>query len=491
MAIAAPLDSLAELEALLEEEVAYLSTHQLLAWFPDTGRYRRDLYPKHLEFFDAGAGHMLRLFLAANRVGKSLAGGVEDVYHATGDYPHWWRGRTFDRAVKMWVCGTTDEKVKESMQELLLGPPNAWGTGLIPAERIDKIDSAAGSIKDLVDTVWITHETGGVSQLTFKSYKQGRQAFEATRQDVIHDDEEPPLDVHSEQVLRLADTTGAGRDGCLYITVTPLLGLSDTVAFYLPDGQLPEGQQASNKYVVNATWDDVPHLSEETKVLLRANIPPYQLDARSRGLPMLGAGAIYPVPEEEYLVDPFELPKHWRRAYALDVGWQRTAAVWGAYDPDTDCWYLYHAHYRGEAEASIHAQAIKAPGDWIAGVIDPAARGRSQIDGQRLMQMYVDLGLTLHTAQNAVESGIYEVWERLSTGRLKVFRSLSHWLSEIRKYQRDQKGRIVKKDDHLMDATRYLVMSAGDIAQPVPVPSRPEDEERGDWGMVRGGWMAG
>lgn len=203
----------------------------------------------------------------------------------------------------------------------------------------------------------------------------------------------------------------------------------------------------------------MPHLSEKTKRELLASTPPHLRDARSKGVPSLGSGAIYPVAEDEIVVDDFELPDFWPRAYALDVGWNRTAAVWGAHDRENDVIYLYAEHYRGQAEPPIHSAAIQARGDWIPGVIDPASRGRSQLDGQQLWQNYVDLGLNLDLAINGVESGIYEVWERLSTGRLKVLRSMRSWLAEYRLYRRDEKGRIVKENDHLMDATRYLVVS--------------------------------
>src|SRR5712691_7693057 len=110
----------------------------------------------------------------------------------------------------------------------------------------------------------------------------------------------------------------------LYVTFTPLEGLSETVLEYLPGGELPQGPQTGEKHVTLVGWDDVPHLSEASKASLRASIPPYQLDARTRGIPMLGAGAIYPVEEALWLVDDFPIPPHWRQAYGLDVGWQRT-----------------------------------------------------------------------------------------------------------------------------------------------------------------------
>lgn len=239
-----------------------------------------------------------------------------------------------------------------------------------------------------------------------------------------------------------------------------------------------------SRFCVQATWDDVPHLTKEQKDQLWAAIPPYQRDARTKGIPQLGAGAIYPVEESDVVCAPFAIPKEWPRAYALDVGWNRTAAIWGALNRETDTLYLYAEYYRGQAEPAIHAAAIKAKGEWIPGVIDPAARGRAQRDGAQLMQDYIDLGLHLEIAVNAVEAGIYRVWERLSTGQLKVFSTLQAWLAEFRIYRRDEKGRIVKANDHLMDATRYLVVSGIEqmITEPIKRARRPSS------GQTRSAW---
>jgi hypothetical protein len=238
---------------------------------------------------------------------------------------------------------------------------------------------------------------------------------------------------------------------------------------------------SESRYLTNAGWDDVPHLDEQTKKELLESTQPYLRDARSKGIPSLGSGAIYPVEEEVFLCDPFAIPPHWPRAYALDVGWNRTAALWGAIDrseagPEarsTATVYFYAEHYRGQAEPSIHASAIKARGDWIPGVIDPAARGRSQRDGVSLIENYRELGLRLWPAINDVEAGIQAVWERLSTGRIKVFRTLQNWRAEHRLYRRDEHGRIVKANDHLMDDSRYLIMSGLDRAIVKPVARPP------------------
>ena len=226
---------------------------------------------------------------------------------------------------------------------------------------------------------------------------------------------------------------------------------------------------SESKYLVNAGWDDVPHLDERTKAELLAATPPFLRDARSKGEPSLGAGAIYPVELSEILVNPFEIPPHWPRCYALDVGWNRTAVLWGALDRQADCWYFYTEHYRGKAEPSTHTTAINARGKWIPGLIDPAARGRSQADGKQLLSMYRLLGLRLTESANALEAGIYDVWLRLSTGRIKVFKTLMNWQAEYRLYRRDEKGAVISVFDHLMDDMRYIVLSGKGIAVPQPV----------------------
>lgn len=214
-----------------------------------------------------------------------------------------------------------------------------------------------------------------------------------------------------------------------------------------------------SKYLVTCGWSDVPHLTERAKKEILDSTPPHLRDARSKGIPSLGSGTIYPVEESVFVIEPFEIPVFWPRVYSLDVGWNRTAAVWGGYDRESDILFLYSEHYMGQAVPAIHASAIKGRGKWIPGVIDPNARSRGQRDGENLLKDYRAEGLRLSPANNAVESGLFDVWQRLSTGRLKVFSSLKNWLAEYRMYHRDKNGKVVKKFDHLMDATRYLVVS--------------------------------
>lgn len=478
--MAEALSQMQELALFLSELQRRESRRRISAFYPDTGPLRRELYPKHLAFFAAGSTHRQRLMLAANRVGKTEGVGLYELcLHLTGNYPAWWVGRRFARPIRAWVAGDTGKTVREILQAKLLGPPEAHGTGLLPGDSIARVTKGQG-VADAVDTVYVKHSMGGQSSCTFKSYDQRREAFQGTEQDVILLDEEPPLDIHTECLLRTMT-----NNGMIMLTFTPLMGMSEVVLSFLPGGKLSDAHDPS-KFVVMATWDDVPHLSEEVKKELWNGIPPFQRDARSKGVPQLGSGAIFPVPESDITCADFEIPAHWPRCYGLDVGWNRTACIWAAWDRDADVVYLISEHYRGQAEPSVHANAINARGEWIPGVIDPAARGRSQKDGTALIDEYRTLGLDLAPADNTVEAGIYKVWQRLSAGRLKVFRSLGSWLEEFRLYRRNDKGGIVKEADHLMDATRYLVVSGLARAQ-TNVTAQPVQREYTD---TAGGWMS-
>jgi hypothetical protein len=150
--------------------------------------------------------------------------------------------------------------------------------------------------------------------------------------------------------------------------------------------------------------------------------------------------------------------------------------------------YVWAEHYRGEAEPVVHAEAIKARGKWIRGAIDPASRGRNQIDGRNLLSMYRDLGLDLTEADNAVEAGIYKLVDRLTSGRLKVFKSCQNLLQEMRLYRRDEKGRVVKDNDHLVDALRYGVMGMHSILGTKPQPPKVQTVYVTP-GMSGTGWM--
>ena len=404
----------------------------------------RELYPKHWEFFDAGKDFRLRSFIAANRAGKSLSAACELVMHLTGIYHEQWNGKVFDGPVNVWVVGRSAELVRQTLQPLLLGETGRFGTGLIPKDKLD-INSLTDAKKAStpISQFRVLHANGGYSTVAFKSGEQGREAFQAAALDICWLDEEIPFDVYGECLIRLMT-----RNGIMCYTFTPLKGISEIIKSLFVNGSFTEGKIDKDRYVVRCSMHEAAHLTPEMIESVIRSTPPYQRDARIHGFPSLGSGAIYPVPETDYVIPSFPIPKHWKRLYGMDVG-GKTAAVWIAQDPDTKVWHTYDEYYRERQEPSIHATTIKTRGDWIPGAIDPASRGRSQIDGQQLMQMYSDLGLHVHKAVNAVETGLYTVWELLSTDQLKVHDKCTQLLKEIKTYRRNEKGDVIKEADHL------------------------------------------
>lgn len=465
------LARLAGLASLLSKYELVQQEGGIDKWFVPGTPFGIENCPKHRAFFKAGAKYNERMFMAGNRCGKSIAGAYETACHLTGIYPKWWEGRRFDKPVHGWAVGSTARATRDTAQKELLGPLGAIGTGMIPADKIGQAWSLAG-VPKAIDMVQVKHISGGWSTVGFKNYEQPLAAFYGTALDFVWPDEECPIEHYNEMLIRTMTT-----NGLIYNTFTPLKGLTPMVvrysekADYLAGAEKligvtapkdEDGEDARlmdvphHKAIIQAGWDDAAWLTEESKIKMEEDTPPHLREARRSGKPSMGSGNVYPVSIESLLVEPFKIPDYYKRLYALDVGWNRTAVLWAAIDPQTDTIYIYDEHYLAEQVPAVHAAGIRSRGVWIPGVIDPASHGRSQVDGSQLIQQYKDLGLKLHPAINSVDAGIQAVWERMTTGNLKVFNTLHNFAKEFVLYRRDLKGRIVKENDHLMDCLRYI-----------------------------------
>lgn len=219
------------------------------------------------------------------------------------------------------------------------------------------------------------------------------------------------------------------------------------------------------KYVVMATWDDVPHLSETQKKELWDSTPAHERDARGKGVPVLGSGRVFPVTEESITCAPLPIPEHWAQLGALDFGWDHpTAAVRLCWDKDADCVYVTHTHRLKEATPVIHAATLKGWGDWLPWAWPHDGLQHDKGSGEQLAKQYEKHGLnmlpdraTFPDGSNGVEAGVMEMLDRMQTGRLKVFSTLTDWFEEFRMYHR-KNGLIVKERDDLLAATRYGIM---------------------------------
>ena len=163
-----------------------------------------------------------------------------------------------------------------------------------------------------------------------------------------------------------------------------------------------------------------------------------------------GGPRVYPQAVEQFVCDPMPipLPSIWQRVCAVDFDHSHVAAAWGAVDRSTDTFYLYDEYLAPRAELAIAADEIRQRGYWIPVLFDWRARGRSEAEGYRLAERLVDLGLKLFEVEVDREAGVAALSDRLSSGRLRVFRALGGYLRAYHQYQRDEAGRFVENGDH-------------------------------------------
>ncbi len=433
-------------------------------------------HQKQQDYHRAGVVARERLFLAGNRCGKTLCGAYEMAMHLTGRYPNWWNGARFNFPIQAWAASVTTEATRDILQRTYLGDlrgaKHENSGGIIPAFLLGRITMKRG-VADAVDTVQVKHISGGYSLLGFKSYDQGRAKFQGTARHVIHLDEEPDIAIYEECLLRTATV-----EGHILLTMTPLQGMTNLCERFL------KAEKGSGKKVITAAWDDALHLKKEEKERLRKSLRPHEVKAREKGIPSLGSGKVFPINETQVMVPRFEIPTNYRRVFGLDFGWTNpTAAIWGAYDDDTDTIIIYDVYRRSEVAPAEHAASLLSRGEWINGVCDPSGQSSGAADGRSLIELYANHGVFLTKADNAVESGLMNMLERMRDGRLKVFDDLEPWWEEFRLYRRDEKGKIVKRNDHLMDATRYLVTSGLALASLSP-EKRQKRRTVADWRVV-------
>ena len=472
-----------------EQKLAKLSPKALAALHTEVKRRRAQNklydyapYPKQLAFHAAGKEFRERLLIAGSQLGKTLAGSSEYAMHLTQLYPEWWAGRVFEKPVVGWAAGVTGEVTRDSVQRMLLGRSNAIGTGTIPKSLIKETTLKRG-VADAIDTVVVRHGGGGDVQagesiITFKSYDQGRTKFQAETLDLVWLDEEPDIDIYIEALTR-TNTTG----GISFITFTPLFGLSQVVRRFL-------NEKPAGTHVTHMTIWDAPHYDDKQRDSIIASYPAWQRDARTRGIPTIGSGAVFVVNDADITISPIALPEHWPRIVGIDFGWDHPfAAVWLAWERDTDTVYLYDEYRVRERTPKDHvADMREKPGfEWIPVVWPHDGLQHDKQSGVALADAYRSAGLNLlqdkfsnppspgeeeGSGGNGVEVGVMSMLTRMQSGRLKVFSTCQQWLQEFRQYHRED-GKIENVDDDLISASRYGCQSLR-FAETKPLPARQQ-----------------
>lgn len=414
-------------------------------------------YVKQMDFHAAGATFRERLLMAGNQLGKTLSAGAEVAMHATGRYPEWWQGKRFENPIMAWCAGVTSESTRDNPQRILYGKLGNPGTGMIPANAL-KDKSTRRGLSDSVDTLCVKFDGGAdvqakESMIGFKSYDQGREKWQGPTLELVWFDEEPPEDIYTEGLTRTNVAMGP-----VMLTFTPLKGMSDVVKRYLID-------KVPGTHITQMTIHDALHYTQEQRDAIILSYPVHEREARSKGIPTMGSGRVFPIEEDYFKVEAFQIPPHWPQLAALDFGWDHpSAGVRIAWDRDSDIIYVTQTHRAREQTPAMFASAVRPWGEWLKWAWPHDGLQHDKGSGAQLAAQYKQNGLnilperaTFEDGSNGVEAGVSEMLDRMQTGRLKVFAHLNDWWEEFRLYHRKD-GLIVKLNDDLMSATRYAMM---------------------------------
>jgi hypothetical protein len=187
---------------------------------------------------------------------------------------------------------------------------------------------------------------------------------------------------------------------------------------------------------------------------------------------MVGSGLVFPFPEEDLIVDPFEIPDHWPRIAGIDLGWDHdTAVVWCAHDLEEDVFYVYDAYNANKRTPTEHALEITKRPSFIPIAWPHDGLRRDSMGNPGMSTQYRELGcnfllehflnppgLGQKKGSNSVEEGIQQMVVWIQEGRMKVFSPLSKVFEEYRSYHRKD-SKIVAVRDDTMSAWRYAFMS--------------------------------
>lgn len=419
-------------------------------------------YKKQREFIAETGEKREMLLMAANRVGKSEIGAFIAATHLTGEYPKWWRGRRFEHPTTGWAAGETSLVTRDVQQRKLFGPPGVeadFGSGMVPREAIVDFTMARG-ISDAFDTVQVKHKlSGGISTIAFKSYEQGRRKFQGEGLDFGWGDEEPPEDVYAEMVARMAPTTEKPTGGHVFITFTPLLGRTAVVMRFID-------QPSADRGMISMELEDAEHIDEQARIKILDGYLPHEREARARGVPLLGSGKVFSVPPENFMEDPMEfIPPYWRKLWGIDFGIGHPfAAVLGIHDADNDVLHVHSTIREKDQLVLQHVQAMQRIGTLVPVAWPHDGTQRDRRSGEQIARIYKKEGLlmlpdhsTFEDGGYSLEAGVFEIDNRIKSGRLKVGKHLTDFFEEYRLYHRKDSV-IVPIMDDILSALRQIIM---------------------------------
>jgi phage terminase large subunit-like protein len=407
-----------------------------------------------------------RAFFGGNRSGKTTATMVDSIIQAIDWELVPEHLRDFKRWDPPFFCRVVTPDLTATLDGVVLQKFREW----CPREQFK-----GGSFDRAFDKVQrMLHFKNG-SWFQFMSNDQDLDKFGGAALHRLVFDEEPREDIRRECLMRLIDYGGEELFG-----MTPLHGMSwvfDEIFDPWERGVLaPEDGR-----VVVVDMDDNPHLDRVTMARVLSGLGAEEREARKSGRFVSFAGLIYASFASSVHVVPInEVPDGVEVFAGIDPGYRHMCAVVLCYlDPDDRLVVFDEIAMQGAKisqvcqEYKIRCLKWKVQPRWV--VIDPASRNKVGQTARSDQQEFADNGVPTIPGQNSVTAGINHVKERLDhrtvqgqpDPRLLVAAHCTElraefkryrWVKESTRQENGSKEAPVKKDDHLLDALRYVVM---------------------------------
>jgi phage terminase large subunit-like protein len=476
-----------EQQLLQAELIAYYNVdlqYNKIAYFQPY-EYQRPLYHLHT---------MAQAVIASNRSGKSYSVGYAVACHLTGIYPDWWTDIRYETGIKLIAAGSSSAQIREAIQETLFGTADktdvgSMGSGLIPRDCIVADSIVTGADKRGIGGCQIRHASGTISTIQMASYEQDRAVLQGGKADVIWLDEQPKDDEIVSELIRALAQTPSGQEGRLYLSATPLVGWTPMIKRFW-NGE-------DNHGMVRYTWDDVPLelLDQKTRDLLTSTWLPWEVESRTKGIPMAGAGQVFGIDWSTVILDkPPAIEPWWRMMAGIDFGRNPdpTVIVWMAYDTRTDTIYVYDEYVAKNQTPVEYAPWILSRGRHIplAWPADGKRKGYTETTSV-IHELTNKFGLntlsehfTNPDGSRGIDYGLQYILQKMKMGQFKISPHCKYLLEEMRQYHTDRNGNgkiTFSGSDHAIDALRYGALSIERYGQ----SNLEQRDEREYWDDLR------
>ncbi len=437
-------DSLSRFNTMLDK--------QLLQNFSDTKLDFFIPHPKQEDFISSPA--RIKAFIGGNRSGKTTAGAIDVILECIGAHPLQEAGLRRKPPV-YWRVVCID--FLNGIEKIILPKIKEW----MPK-------------KYLIDGQWqkswmersktLTLNNG--SKIEFMSANQEREKFQGTSRDGLWIDEEIDKDIWQECRMRLID-----RGGRSILTLTPINGMT----WVYDDIYLKADCKETE--VVTAQINENPHINPAEIEFIADGLNEEEKRVRLNGEFVCMHGLVYKEYHDTtpHVIDPFPIPPDWTRYIGIDPHLRtETAVVMLACNRDGDLFVYDEIFMDGLISEISQTLLLKmTDSDYFNVVIDPASKQPNPVSGVSIRDEFAKHGIIAKNAKKDVGVGIHRIRELLRLDpvykkpKLFIFNTcrklryeFTHyiWDDDIHYRNRAVKQSPRKKNDHLLDCLRYIVM---------------------------------